>query len=166
MQPYPYEHVCVGCGPGHVLCCVRYAGLGLIFKQHLCTKKDRILNVFKFVIINLYSSLNYYFIKSWTTLQLFFSYFSSPDKGHTQPIPQPMQKILYFEITTAIKDRPKIFQIVTLMLFAFSLTVIFIGSLTRLSSNNADYQVSKQPGRNHFVRLLQTPSQPVVNLQK
>jgi hypothetical protein len=77
-----------------------------------------------------------------------------------------MQKILYFEITTAIKDRPKIFQIVTLMLFAFSLTVIFIGSLTRLSSNNADYQTSKQAGRNHFVRLLQTPSQPVVNLQK
>jgi hypothetical protein len=63
-----------------------------------------------------------------------------------------MQKILYFEITTAIKDRPKIFQIVTLVLFAFSLTVIFIGSLNRLSSNNASYQVSKQSGKRSFCK--------------
>jgi hypothetical protein len=77
-----------------------------------------------------------------------------------------MQKVLYFEISTALKDRPKIFQAITLMLFAFSLTVIFMGSLTRLTGNDTVHRTSQQNQKNHFTRLLQTPSPSVVNLKK
>jgi hypothetical protein len=45
-----------------------------------------------------------------------------------------MQKFLYFEIATAIKDRPRIFQFVTLTMFALTLTMVFIGTIVRLSA--------------------------------
>ena len=43
-----------------------------------------------------------------------------------------MQKIFTFEIDMAIKDRPKFFRFITLMLFAFSITIILISSLNSL----------------------------------
>jgi hypothetical protein len=52
-----------------------------------------------------------------------------------------MQKIFHFELGMAIKDRPKIFQVITLVLFAFSLTVILLGAAARLTTTNDDPSV-------------------------
>jgi hypothetical protein len=45
-----------------------------------------------------------------------------------------MRKILPFEISVAIKDRPKTFQFITLALFSFCITVILIASFQRMVS--------------------------------
>lgn len=46
---------------------------------------------------------------------------------------KPMQKILHFELGMAVKDRPKFFQVLTLVLFAFSLTIVLLSALSRLT---------------------------------
>ena len=78
-----------------------------------------------------------------------------------------MQKFLLFEITTATKDRPRFFQAITLFLFAFSLAMILIGSLARVSTTQTNSQVSKSDSVNYpFAGFISSPSQPLLQLEK
>ncbi len=78
-----------------------------------------------------------------------------------------MQKILYFELATAMKDRSKPFQIIILCLLSFSLTVIFIGSLSRLTGYDTALQQGAKPGSaNAMVKLMATPSGQVSAFKK
>jgi hypothetical protein len=75
-----------------------------------------------------------------------------------------MQRILHFEIATAIKDRPKVFQAITLVLFAFSLTIIVVGSIVRLSVKNTE-QTGKASKVNSYTAFISS-FQPIRGLQK
>lgn len=65
-----------------------------------------------------------------------------------------MRKFLRYEITTAIKDRPRIFQFITLSLFSFSLTIILVMLCARIYTveikQNA-YRQAKAPEYSDFV---------------
>lgn len=77
-----------------------------------------------------------------------------------------MQKILHFEITMAVKDRPKAFQVITLLLLAFSLTVILVNSVSRLSSPAAGKQTLGQTPVTPYAGFISTPARHLVSLKK
>ena len=61
-----------------------------------------------------------------------------------------MRKLLPFEISVAIKDRPKSFQFITLAMFSFCITVILIGTILRLVSPVDQRKVvNKQPSASY-----------------
>jgi hypothetical protein len=69
-----------------------------------------------------------------------------------------MQKIFFFELTTAIKDRPRAFQVITLVLFAFSLTMILIGTVVRLVETDNSRQVFQKDQVNHYAGFTSSAS--------
>jgi archaellum biogenesis protein FlaJ (TadC family) len=78
-----------------------------------------------------------------------------------------MQKIFFFEINTAIKDRPISFRIITLALFAFSLVMIIIGSFMRYSAPEDNTEAFKNPRTNEYVEFTSvTDEQPDLILKK
>ena len=79
-----------------------------------------------------------------------------------------MRKIFFFELATAFKDRPRLFQVITLVLFAFSLTMVLIGTIARLTgtNNNNKQQVFQQEQGNHYINVASSTTVPVTPLQK
>ncbi|WP_121353685.1 hypothetical protein [Flavisolibacter nicotianae] len=78
-----------------------------------------------------------------------------------------MQKFLHFEITMAVKDRPKTFQVITLMLLAFSITVILVNSVSRLSSLDvAGKQTLGQAPVTPYAGFVTSPAHHLVTLKK
>lgn len=77
-----------------------------------------------------------------------------------------MQKFLHFEITTAIKDRPRIFQLIILSLFSFSITVILVSSISRLSPVVHEKQALRQDKTPGFTGFAATPARQLINFKK
>ena len=77
-----------------------------------------------------------------------------------------MQKFLVFEIAMAIKDRPKVFQLVTLSLLSFSLTVILISYVARLSQTEPEKQVLRPGKVVGEAGFAATPAKHLVDLKK
>jgi hypothetical protein len=77
-----------------------------------------------------------------------------------------MQKILHFEITMAIKDRPRIFQLIILALFSFSITVILISSISRLSPVVHEKQALRQNKVPGYAGFVATPARQLINFKK
>lgn len=77
-----------------------------------------------------------------------------------------MQKLFFFELTTAIKDRPRVFQVITLALFAFSLTMILIGALTKLTATENSQEVFQKDQVNSYTSFASSASPSSVHLQK
>lgn len=76
-----------------------------------------------------------------------------------------MQKILFFEITTAVKDRPKVFQIITLALFALSVTIILMSVLSRFNVTD-NRQVNTTDNDSRLSHFATTTSQPLARIKK
>ncbi|HEU4904180.1 MAG TPA: hypothetical protein VFT06_15345 [Flavisolibacter sp.] len=77
-----------------------------------------------------------------------------------------MQKFLHFEITMAIKDRPRIFQLIILALFSFSITVILVSSLSRLSPVVHEKQALRQGKVPGYAGFVATPAGQLINFKK
>lgn len=77
-----------------------------------------------------------------------------------------MQKFLSFEIAMAIKDRPKIFQLITLSLFSFSITVILVSSVTRFSVAEQEKQVVRHNRAAGFAGFAATSAKHLVDLKR
>lgn len=76
-----------------------------------------------------------------------------------------MQKFLHFEITMAIKDRPRSFQLIILALFSFSITVILVSSISRLSPVVHEKQALQQEKVPGFTGFAATPAK-LINFKK
>lgn len=77
-----------------------------------------------------------------------------------------MQKILYFELETAMKDRPKIFRLITLGLLSFSIAIILLVSFTHLSGNERAKQALRLHNDNSYSGVLPTPANQLLHLKK
>ena len=66
----------------------------------------------------------------------------------------------------AIKDRPKFFQLITLALFSFSLTIILIGAFSRLSGADKERQVYKKAANTNDVHFASSTSYRGLHTQK
>jgi hypothetical protein len=77
-----------------------------------------------------------------------------------------MQQFLSFEIATAIKDRPKIFQLITLALFSFSVTVIFVSYIIRFSQAEHGKQALRQNKAGSYAGFVATPAKHLIGLEK
>ncbi|MDQ3277360.1 MAG: hypothetical protein M3Q06_03480 [Bacteroidota bacterium] len=71
-----------------------------------------------------------------------------------------MRRILPFEISMATKDRPKTFQVITLLLFSFSIAVIVVSSLQHLTTG--EEQVVKRSSPILFSDVTATSSLQVI----
>lgn len=77
-----------------------------------------------------------------------------------------MQKFLRFEITMAMKDRPKIFQLITLVLFSFSITIVLVSSLSRLSLLTEEKTVMQQNKATNYAGYVAAPTTHLVRFKK
>lgn len=79
-----------------------------------------------------------------------------------------MQKILQYEMTVAMKDRPKIFQVITLGLLSFSLIVILISFLTHFSplGHNEKQAYKEEKPSSGYVSLAAAPAGHMLHVKK
>lgn len=75
-----------------------------------------------------------------------------------------MQKLFQFEITLATKDRSRLFQIFTLTLLAFSMTVILVSLLYSVTGKQRGRHESR-PGEGSFAKFA-TATPRLLQLQK
>lgn len=64
-----------------------------------------------------------------------------------------MQKIFHFELGMAFKDRPKSFQVIILVLFAFSLTMVLFGAIARMTDTVSSHQVLQNKQENRYASI-------------
>jgi hypothetical protein len=77
-----------------------------------------------------------------------------------------MQKFLRYEMTVAMKDRPKIFQVITLVLFSFSVTVIVISSLVHFTSDAQPAQAYKPLKGTGYTGYVGAPAGHLLHIKK
>jgi hypothetical protein len=77
-----------------------------------------------------------------------------------------MQKIFGYEMAVAMKDRPKIFQIITLVLFSFSVTVIVVSSLAPLAAPGHEKQTYKPVKVAGYAGFVAAPAGHILHLKK
>lgn len=77
-----------------------------------------------------------------------------------------MQKISCFELAMALKDRPKGFQFITLVLLSFSLTIILLSSVAHLSGNEKAKEAFRQHNENNYAGMLPNPATQLLHLKK
>ena len=66
----------------------------------------------------------------------------------------------------AIKDRPRIFQLITLSLFSFSITVILVSSVTRCSRAEQEKQVVRHSRDAGYAGFAATPAKHLIDLKR
>ena len=78
-----------------------------------------------------------------------------------------MQKILQYEMTVAMKDRPKIFQVITLVLLSFAVSVIVISFLIHFSApGHGEKQAYKQEKPSGYVGFVAAPAGHLLHVKK
>lgn len=77
-----------------------------------------------------------------------------------------MQKIFFFELAMALKDRPKSFQFITLLLLSFSLTVILFSTLSHVSGNEKEKQAFRKTSDYNYAGVLANPAAPLLHAKK
>ena len=77
-----------------------------------------------------------------------------------------MRRILPFEIAVALKDRPKSFQLITLTLFSFSVTVILMGSLMRIAFPAQEDHVLKKAASSNYAGVIAPTAGPLTSVQR
>jgi hypothetical protein len=77
-----------------------------------------------------------------------------------------MRKILFFELSMALKDRPKSFQFITLLLLSFSLAVVLFNSLAQVAGDDKAREASRQKSEQNYTGMLPTRNAPLLHLKK
>ena len=78
-----------------------------------------------------------------------------------------MQKILRFEFNTATKDRPKAYQLVTLVLFSLAVAIVVVSTLLNATDgSHADTQPFNQQKSTHYTSFAASPSPALFHLKK
>lgn len=77
-----------------------------------------------------------------------------------------MQKILRYEMAVALKDRPKFFRCITAVLFSFSVTIIVVNTVIRLSGAGQPKQAYKPAKNPAYAGIVAAPAGRVLHFKK
>lgn len=77
-----------------------------------------------------------------------------------------MQRFLQFELTVALKDRSKTFQLFTLALLSFAVTIIVISTFAHLSGTEQPTRSSRSGEATNYASFVSAPGGQMLHLKK